>query len=92
MSDQVRAEFNISGRVQGVGFRFFVIERARRLNMSGYVSNNIDGTVEVVAEGDQQDINTLHEYLKQGPMMAHVENCKVTTKESTGEFRGFDVR
>ncbi len=92
MSKEVRTEFNITGRVQGVGFRFFVIERAKKLDLSGYVSNNIDGTVEVVAEGDKNDIDTLHEYLKQGPMMAHVENCKVTTKEPTGEFRGFDVR
>ena len=62
----------ITGRVQGVGFRWFVRERARRLGLAGWVRNLPDGSVEVLAEGDQGQLDLLEGELKKGPQGARV--------------------
>ena len=63
----------ISGVVQGVGFRWFVRERARRLGLSGWVKNLDDGSVEVAASGDDQQIELLRGELQKGPSGARVK-------------------
>ena len=63
----------ISGTVQGVGFRWFVRERARRLGLSGWVRNNDDGSVEIAAEGDEPQIELLRSELQKGPSGAFVK-------------------
>lgn len=63
----------VTGVVQGVGFRWFVRERARRLGLSGWVRNLPDGSVEVVAAGDQGQIDLLMGELKKGPPGAIVD-------------------
>ena len=62
----------VRGRVQGVGFRWFVRVQARRLNLSGWVANRPDGTVEVAALGDQEKLDELKRQLSRGPDGAHV--------------------
>jgi len=57
-------KIRVSGTVQGVGFRYFTFRTARRLSLSGYVRNNSDGSVEVVAEGDRSNLLTLVEELR----------------------------
>ena len=57
----------VEGTVQGVGFRNFVQENAYRLNLTGWVRNRWDGTVEVTAEGDRQDLEKLLQALRRGP-------------------------
>jgi acylphosphatase len=74
MSGRVRLE--ITGRVQGVGFRWYTREKARRWGLSGWVRNLADGSVEVVAEGDDASISGLVEMLKQGPPGAHVRDVR----------------
>ena len=63
----------VTGVVQGVGFRWFVRERARRLGVSGWVRNLSDGSVEVAASGDAQQLDLLRGELKRGPTGARVD-------------------
>ena len=62
----------LRGRVQGVGFRWFVRVHARRLGLSGWVANNPDGSVEVAAAGDQKNLDELARVVRQGPDGAEV--------------------
>jgi len=62
----------VRGRVQGVGFRWFVRVQARRLNLSGWVANRPDGTVELAASGDQEKLDELKRRVKRGPVGAQV--------------------
>ena len=64
----------VRGRVQGVGFRWFVRERARRLGLAGWVKNLPDGSVEVVATGDSGQLDLLRNELRRGPEGASVES------------------
>jgi acylphosphatase len=66
------ARFVVSGRVQGVGFRYFTLREARALGLSGFVRNQPDGTVEVVAEGAAELLATLADRLRDGPAFAEV--------------------
>lgn len=83
----------VRGRTQGVGFRAFVLDRAGRLGLSGYVRNMSDGsTVEVVAEGPQERLDLLLAALRQGPPMSAVHRVDASWGEATGEYPGFDIR
>lgn len=76
-----------------VGFRQFVIERARRLGLTGWVRNGEDGrSVEVVAEGERQRLEELLQALHQGPRLAVVHSVDASWEQPTGEFREFSVR
>ncbi len=92
MGKIVRAEFNVRGLVQGVGFRYFVYMRAKELGLKGYTKNLYDGTVETVVEGEEEDVKTMHDYLKTGPSHARVQKVQVVHSEPKGEFKSFDVR
>lgn len=82
----------IHGRVQRVGFRFFACQAANDLNVAGYVRNMPDGTVEVVAEGEDDALECFLRLLSEGPPLAHVASMDVTWSEPTGEFRYFTSR
>lgn len=71
-----RVHLEVTGRVQGVGFRWFVRERARRLGLAGWVRNQEDGSVEIVAEGDDAAIDMLGTALRAGPPGSSVENVR----------------
>ena len=66
----------IAGRVQGVGFRWFVKERARRFNVSGWVRNRPDGSVEVAATGDRKSLDDFVGALRRGPDGARVDTLR----------------
>ena len=66
----------VRGRVQGVGFRWFVDHEARQLGLAGWVRNNMDGTVEVLAMGNDQQLATLFSRLRQGPRAARVDDVQ----------------
>ncbi|HNY32004.1 MAG TPA: acylphosphatase [Fibrobacteria bacterium] len=68
-----RIEFSVYGLVQGVGYRAFVCDRARALDLVGWVRNELDGHVEGQADGDEADIALFADALGKGPLMAHVE-------------------
>jgi len=75
----------IEGHVQGVGFRYFVLERAQALNLTGWVRNTYDGQVEVLAQGPRADLEILLENLQRGPRSAFVTEVRSTwsTVETT---------
>ena len=70
---QERIRLRISGRVQGVGFRWFVMSEARRLHLNGWVRNNPDGSVELEAGGPPEKLTTLRDRVAIGPRAARVE-------------------
>ena len=82
----------VSGRVQEVGFRWFVQREADRLGLAGYVKNLRDGQVEVFAMGTAEHLAELHERLQQGPGSARVENVLEQAAEPRKRYRdGFTV-
>ncbi len=85
-------EATIRGRVQGVGFRYFVLHEAMRGGVTGWVANRPDGAVECLAEGDPRDLDELLEALREGPPGADVERVEVRWLPATGGFGDFGVR
>ena len=79
----------VEGHVQGVGYRMFVIEQARRLDLTGWVRNRHDGTVEVTAEGARLDLDELVSALKNGPHLATVTSVETQFTPASGEFKQF---
>jgi acylphosphatase len=82
----------IVGRVQNVGFRFFVVEKAQRLGLQGYTRNQEDGSVEVVAQGSRSALEHLLLLLWQGPTAAHVQTIHTAWQASTTLIDGFHIR
>ncbi len=87
-----RMEAVVYGRVQGVSFRFFTEREANRLQLSGWVANQFDGTVRVVAEGPETQLDKFISFLHRGSPSAWVERVAIDWTEATGEFTGFKVR
>lgn len=81
----------VYGRVQGVFYRSFVAGCARKLGLTGYVQNNVDGSVEIKAEGSRQDLEKLVSLLKEGPPSARVVKVDSDWSEYTGRYSGFNV-
>lgn len=69
----ITKQFFVFGRVQGVGFRFFTLQQAEKLGLKGTVSNRIDGSVEVIAQGTEDQISLMRAWLLDGPKTATVE-------------------
>ncbi len=84
--------FFISGRVQGVGFRYFVYEAALREGVYGYVRNLHDGRVEAFIEGEAEAITRIEAKIRRGPPSAHVETVHVEQEEYSGAYNGFSTR
>ena len=82
----------VHGRVQGVNFRATTQQQARLLGLKGWVSNRIDGTVEVVAEGPKPNLGRFLEFLHNGPRAASVTHVESTWQDYTGDFDRFQVR
>jgi len=91
-TQQVRVQAIASGLVQGIGYRWFVIERARDLGLSGWVRNLPDGRVEAEIEGPIEAVDKLVEAMKKGPMMAHVTGVAVAPLTYEGKQKDFQVR
>ena len=91
-SATVRLEATVRGVVQGVGFRWFVMREAQRRDLTGWVANEHDGTVRVVAEGSPEAIAALRSSLEVGPAGAIVERVSAVEMPATGRFGGFTVR
>jgi acylphosphatase len=73
----LQARLTITGRVQGVGYRYWAIDTGRRLGLSGWVRNKIDGSVEVLIVGEDAAVGAMIEACRQGPPAAHVEEIDV---------------
>jgi acylphosphatase len=91
-SDRTALRAIVHGRVQGVGFRYFVLEVATGLGLTGYVRNRPDGSVEVEAEGSRDSLELLLAELRRGPSLSHVERVAESWSEAASAFTGFGVR
>jgi acylphosphatase len=81
----------VRGRVQGVGFRYSVYNAANRLGLTGWVRNTRDGDVEVWAEGLQENLDALLQWLHRGPPRARVDTVDAEAKSPTGAYIVFSI-
>jgi acylphosphatase len=88
----VRAHVYISGQVQGVFFRASAHGGAKKLGLTGWVRNTLDGQVEAVFEGDEAKVEEMVEWCRHGPDGAQVAGVDVKYETATGEFSGFIVK
>jgi acylphosphatase len=86
-----RAHIIVSGMVQGVGYRYFVMKAAHRLQLTGCVRNLPSGEVEIVTEGPRGLIDELIRVLPTGNSWARVNHVDLHWEEHRGEFTGFDI-
>jgi acylphosphatase len=87
----VAYRYLVSGRVQGVGYRYFAMRAADALGVTGFVRNLVDGRVEVVGEGPEEVLAEFEQRLRQGPAFSAVEGVERAPIERRGD-RGFQVR
>lgn len=85
-----RAHVIVRGQVQGVFFRAEARDRAASLGLGGWVRNNADGTVEAVFEGEDERVDSIVEWCRQGPALAQVEDVEVSWEQPRSES-GFTV-
>jgi acylphosphatase len=81
----------VSGRVQGVGFRWYAREHAEQLGLAGWVRNMPDGRVELWLEGNEKSVEAMLVWLERGPPAAHVKNVEVVERACEG-LTAFAVR
>ncbi|HJT72113.1 MAG TPA: acylphosphatase [Terriglobales bacterium] len=81
----------VRGRVQGVGFRWFVEREARTLGIAGWVRNRADGTVEVLAMGTNEQLSNLHSKLRQGPRASRVDEVDVSEAQPVEGLNTFRI-
>lgn len=90
--DRQRLHARVTGRVQGVGFRYYVVTEAAGLGLTGWVRNRRDGSVEVVAEGERGKLTVLVQSLERGSRSSIVNDVFTEWLDATGEFQGFSAR
>jgi acylphosphatase len=83
--------FLVRGRVQGVGFRWFVEREAHILGIAGWVRNNHDGSVEVLAQGTRDQLSGLHAWLREGPPAARVDAVEVSEARPVDGLNSFRI-
>lgn len=92
MESETRMHIVVSGVVQGVGYRFFVLEAARELGLRGWVRNLPDGRVEAEAEGGHAKVDELIAAMRRGPYMSHVTDLRTDSLAPTNAEPDFRVR
>jgi acylphosphatase len=90
--DKVRVHLKIEGRVQGVYFRAATVAQAQKLHATGWVMNCLDGSVEVLAEAGQGEIEELIAWCRHGPSGAQVTHVELHREESQNTFSEFRIR
>jgi acylphosphatase len=84
--------YRVMGRVQGVGFRYFVWREAETLGIDGWVRNCADGTVETLARGSAHDLDRFQNRLEEGPRWSRVTSVEVTDQPDEEFSDGFEIR
>lgn len=85
------AHLTVQGTVQGIFFRQFVKEHATNLKLTGFVRNLENGDVEIIAEGEPEQIERLAQLVKKGPEHAQIRNVQFKEKKWSGEFKDFKI-
>lgn len=81
----------VTGRVQGVGFRWFVENEASKIGVAGWVRNRQDGSVEVLASGTKTQLDSLYDVLQRGPRAARVDFVQVIEADVPTDLKSFRV-
>jgi acylphosphatase len=82
----------VKGRVQGVGFRYYVLRAAEKLKLNGWVRNRPDGAVEVEVEGDDDALYEMEQALWKGPHFSRVEDVEIRRIDESRDYKEFQVR
>lgn len=90
--DKSRVKLNVKGRVQGIFYRVNAKEMASSLSITGWVRNDADGSVSVVAEGPRDLVMKFIDWCKKGSSMAQVDSVSIDWEEPTGEFTKFEIK
>ena len=88
----IARRYVVTGRVQGVGFRYFLTDRAALEGVHGYVRNLDDGRVEAVVEGDEEAVERIERTIRRGPPGARVDAVTVDALVPSGRPTGFEIR
>lgn len=92
MRNTKRVEINVFGRVQGVFFRGEAQKVAKELGLTGWTKNDTDGSVRIIAEGDEGTLQKFMEWCRKGTAFSKVENIEVEWKGATNEFNDFKIK
>lgn len=87
-----RLEVIFKGHVQGVGFRFTVENLSSKFDVTGFVENLHTGDVQIVAEGDEQELSAFLLAIRSSPLKSYIRDCEIDWKTPTGEFNEFFIR
>jgi acylphosphatase len=90
--ENFRLQATVTGRVQGVSFRYFVVDQAMNLDLTGWTRNLWNGSVEVMAEGQREKLEFLLQSLREGPPMARVTDVNFKWLPYEDEFKDFSVK
>jgi acylphosphatase len=89
---KIRVHVYISGRVQGVGYRYSTVHKAQSLEITGWVRNTHDNKVEAIFEGDENAVEEMIAWCHNGPSMAVVTDIEIHKQTYIGEFHGFSIK
>ena len=82
----------ITGKVQGVGFRYFVLRQAQKLGINGWVSNKSNGDVEAFAQGEKADLEQFIAKVKEGPSFSRAEDVSLNWLNEAEQYFGFEIK
>jgi len=89
---KIRVHIYISGRVQGVGYRYSMVHQAQNLGLTGWVKNTYDRKVESVLEGDENIVEQMLKWCQNGPPMSFVTDIEIHRSPYSGEFNSFTIK
>lgn len=87
-----RLRIRVFGDVQGVFYRHFAKDMASKLSLAGWIRNDPDGSVFIVVEGDEKNVDKFLEWCKEGSPMATVDNVDASQEEFVGDMENFEIR
>ena len=88
----IQYEIKVSGRVQGVGFRYYAQKRAADFGLKGWVKNMADGSLHLVVQGEKPEVDTFVDYLRIGPTLSRVSKVAVSPIELVEKFQDFRIK
>ena len=91
LEDTLTVNMKITGKVQGVGFRYFVLQQAQELGIKGWVSNKPNGDVEALAQGDKEDLDQFIAKVKQGPAFSRVDDLILNWENGQENYTSFEI-
>jgi acylphosphatase len=92
MEKKMTYKLMLSGRVQGVGFRYFASTMADIHHITGYVKNTIDNHVEIICQGTKEDVDLFISEIKEGPSFSRVNNVEITELKKAKDFDFFEIK